>query len=194
MIAAALPNKDVAIILPNAMTADAATVAPTKRGRKAWLIALAVVVAVVTIALLTNAPKPEPVKVWFVRATNVAGVKRLVFEGTNGTGRAVEVFAVAATGAPRQEKVIYGADPVGMDGYAASAAGTPFTLTLKAPPKDASYHVVWWVDDKIDPLTRWERFRWGCRDFFRAHGMYRIAGRFMPKAKEHYIPSSEIKE
>src|SRR5689334_285329 len=84
------------------MTADAATVAPTKRGRRAWTIALAVVVAVVTSALLANAPKPEPVRVWFVRATNDGGVKRLVFEGTNGFPRPVEFIAGVGTGTIRQ--------------------------------------------------------------------------------------------
>src|SRR5438874_1098411 len=85
LIAARLLNKTVASILADAMTADAASSQPRKRGWKAWMLGLACVVAVATIALLANAPKPEPVKVWFVGYTNVYGRKCLVFAGTNGT-------------------------------------------------------------------------------------------------------------
>ena len=65
------------------------------------MLGLAGVVAVVTIALLAIAPKKEPVRVWFVRATNEAGVKKLVFEGTNALTREVTFSAYVVPGVMR---------------------------------------------------------------------------------------------
>ena len=190
----ALPNKGVISILAGAMSADAATSAPTKRGRKAWLIALAVVVAVVTIVFLANAPKREPVKVWFVRATNEAGVKMLVFEGTNAFPRHIFLGAAVVTGAIHQAKRpdIYSSYDRGTNPYV--AAGTNFYFTLNAPPKVIPYWVLWSSLDNPHVSTPWETLRWRCYDFLGTHGMPRLADHFAPSPNFHYIPSSEIKE
>src|SRR5690349_11070987 len=98
------------------MTPDELASPPRKAKWKRWAIALACVVAAATIALLASAPKPEPVKVWFVRATNEAGVKKLVFEGTNGLPCRVACFA-------------------GM--FPAASGGSA------GVPPSASYHEIW---------------------------------------------------
>ena len=167
---------------------------PTKRGRKAWLIALAAVVAVVMIMLLANAPKPEPVKVWFVRATNEAGVKKLVFEGTNGGKTEFRVSAdVVPVVVDHSNTTEIG--PPAWDGFGvAMAPGTSVVFTLKAPPKAMSYYVTWSYYGELKATTGWARFRIACFNFFRAHGMPRLAWRFAPRAKFHTIPSTEIKE
>ena len=167
---------------------------PTKRGRKAWLIGLAVVVAAVTIALLANAPKPEPVKVWFVRATNEAGVKRLVFEGTNGTGRKVVIFAAVFTGAvPDAKAPTVPSLPYNFTNSAVPTR-TSFCLTMVPPPNDATYYVEWVVLHEPADQTRWRRFRWACFDYASAHNMPRLAGLLLPNTETHMIPSTEIKE
>jgi hypothetical protein len=176
------------------MTSDAASTQPRKRTWKRLIVVLACVVAVVTIALLATPPKPEPVKVWFVRATNEAGVKKLVFEGTNGIPKRIEFVAVAVTGAIRQIKMPVGPDlPYsGTNNYA--SGGTIFSFTMKAPPKDVPYFVMWKFYDVESPKTRWWRFRVGCCNFLGAHGMPNVADRLFPWVEQHYIPSSEIKE
>jgi len=167
---------------------------PTKRRRKAWLIALAVVVAVVTIALLAILPKKKPVKVWFVRATNELGEKKLVFEGTNGIPRSIEFRACVVTGV-----TVYAQAPaVPYPNYDWTTdypgAGTNFYFTLKAPPKDVPYFVECGFRDVGIASTRWGRFRWRCYDFLFTHGMRRLAERFDSRHELQYIPSTEIKE
>ena len=167
---------------------------PTKRGRRAWLIGLAVVVALVTIVLLTNAPKQEPVRVWFVRATNELGEKKLVFEGTNGLPRGIAYSACVITGAIHHAEMSEEWTPYS-DGIKTNAAArATFTFALEAPPKDAPYYVSWWFEGTNGPTTRWGKFRMACFDFLGTHGMYGLANRFAPVVESHLIPSSEIKE
>jgi len=194
LIAARLPGKNVVIIVADAMTPDAASFQPRKRSWKRLIVALACVVAVVTIVLLATPPKPEPVKVWFVRATNVLGEKKLVFEGTNGSPREIVAFAVVVTGSAGSAKAPAGPVPSYDVSRAEAAVRTSFTLALATPPKDVPYRVMWWFDDIHYPQTREGRFRKACCYFFVNHGMPALARRFARKPDVHYIPSSEIKE
>ena len=167
---------------------------PTKRGRRAWLIGLLCVVALITIVLLANAPKPEPVKVWFVRATNEGGVKRLVFEGTNGmrTGISATAWLAAAGGSgsntasrfTNREEVT----------NRIVAAGTGFDFSLEAPTKNVPYIVVWYFYDDPPFQTRGQRFRFRANTLFRAIGMPRLAERLFSTTHRHIVPSTEIKE
>jgi hypothetical protein len=152
------------------------------------------VVAVVTIVLLATPPKPEPVKVWFVRATNYPDHKRLVFQGTNGTLERIELDAYAITGAVRHVSTMAGLGPTYHYTSAGVAAGTNFYFALEAPPKDVPYFVMWQFREMGGVSMPWEGFRWRCFKFFYAHGMHRLARRFEPTPEEHYIPSTEIKE
>ena len=77
---------------------------------------------------------------------------------------------------------------------ASAAAGTNFTFTLDAPPKDVPYYVEWVPYYNSRPATRWERFRMGCFYFFSAHGMPVLARPFAAPLEKHYIPSTEIKQ
>ena len=167
---------------------------PTKRGRTAWLIALAVVVAVVTVVLLATPPKPEPVKVWFVGTTNEGGVKRLVFEGTNGMPTQIEFTVCVATGVVYNGDTVVDWRNVYSEDIVTSNSGAKVHLAPLAPPNDASYCVMWWFKDALHPTPRWEGFRWRCNEFLSAHGMPRLAARFVPAPKTHYIPSTSIKE
>jgi hypothetical protein len=170
---------------------------------------------VTTIALLAIAPRKEPVRVWFVRFTNSAGFKllvsqgsngipihtirpagyeQLVFEGMNGLSRQIEFSASVFTGAIPQAKAPVGSRTIYDWTMEYPAAGRSFSFTLDAPSNDVPYYVVWEFHDNTRALTRWGRFRMGCYNFFRTRGMYWLAGRFIPKTKAHYIPSTELKE
>jgi len=162
--------------------------------RRAWLIGLAVVVAVIATVLLAIPPKKEPVKVWFVRATNELGVKKLVFEGTNGIPREIEAFANVLTGTVDPTKTPPGPDPVYDWTNATVSAGTNFYFALKAPQKDVPYCVMWQFHDIWSPPTRWGRFRVGCYLFFKDHGMPSLAQRFVSTLHVQSIPSTEFKE
>jgi len=158
------------------------------------LIALAVVVAVVTIALLANAPKQEPVKVWFVRATNEGGVKKLVFEGTNGMTHAITYFACVSTNSVRYARIPDSWGPYYDSNDSEAASGQSFTFALKAPPKEIAYSLAWTFYERGRPTMRVGTFGIGCYNFFRAHGMPALARRFEVRPDVHYIPSTEIKE
>ena len=163
---------------------------PTKRGRKAWLI----VVAVVTIVLLANAPKSEPVKVWFVRATNEGGEKKLVFEGTNGCSGRIIFSAYVVPGAPP-----HGTAPVFLvvadnSIFTHASARATFSFTLRAPANDVSYYVAWEYRDIVSHFSRWNSFRRECHNFFLRQGMDRAAKHFTSPTEPHYILSTEIKE
>jgi hypothetical protein len=142
---------------------------------------------VTVIALLTETPKKEPVAVWFVHSTNEMGEKKLVFEGTNGTSRPIEFISCVVTGEVRH-RGFYDASTV------CPSAGTNFDFTVKMPPKDAPYYVRWEVRDHPLFVRPWNRFRVACGNFFRAHGMPALAGRFYPTARWHYIFPTDIKE
>jgi hypothetical protein len=165
------------------------------------MVVLACVVAVITIVFLATAPKPEPVKVWFVGYTNVYGHKHLVFAGTNGTPREIAVFSCVVTGEILQVRTTIPdartLDRMLHDRFEArsgAAAGKGFDLTLPVPRKNVPYCVIWHVPD-MDPMaTRWGKLRWGCYNFFLDHHMPGLARRFVNCAELHYIPSSEIKE
>jgi hypothetical protein len=191
---ATLPATDFGTTLASAMSADELPSPPRKRRWKRLLVALACVVAVITIALLASAPKPEPVKVWFVRATNELGVKKLVFEGTNSIPREIRVFAFVLPAAMGDTNTLTGLPPDTGGGSIKVPPGERFTFTLEVPPRVTLYYVSWEFDDTARELTRWGRLQTGCYNFFSAHGMPRVAARFAPPAHTHIIPSSEIKE
>jgi hypothetical protein len=183
------------------MTADAATVAPTKRRRKAWLIALAAVVVVLTIVFLANAPKPEPVKVWFVGYTNYYGRKGAVFAGTNGTPIQTEVDSCIVTGEIWQVRAripnyqtLLATGGRRFEARTSTPRGECFRFTLPVPRKEVPYCVIWWVPDFMDPAWRYGRVRWACYNFLIAHHMPRLAQNLVPYEKLHYIPSTEIKQ
>ena len=162
---------------------------PRKRRWKAWMIGFACVVAAAAIVLLATPPRSEPVKVRFVRATNEAGVKKLVFEGTNAVPGEIWLEAELYIGSPgRGMPEFYDRAKV------PSKPGTNFYFPLKAPPRDGPYYVVWHFFDLRSLPTRWRNFRMGCWNFLDDHGMYALARPILPVAKDHYIPSSEIKE
>ena len=156
---------------------------PRKRRWKARLIGLECVVAAATIMLLASMPKQEPVKVWFVRATNEAGVKKFVFEGTNGMTREIGVFAYLITGGGR---------PGGDLSTSVGRARTNFQFALKAPPKDVPYVVEWYF--RGIPLTRWQKLREVVQVFFTTHHMPTLADRLAFSPEMRTIASSEIDE
>ena len=181
-------------ILAGAMSADAAISAPTKRGRKAWLIALAVVVAVVTIVLLATAPKPEPVKVWVVHVAGSPPHKVLILQATNGTARPIQLSIGVCTGATHPAKT-GGGVPMKHNAMSVQVAGREIGFySLLQPPKDTPYYVAWEFRPVWTPATRWEKCRTECCKFFYRHRMPRIGDRFLPTPRFHYIPSTEIKE
>jgi hypothetical protein len=169
------------------MTPDALPSPPRKRSWKVLIVALACVVAVITIVFLASAPKKEPVKVWFAGYTNLYGRKQLVFQGTNGSPRAITYFA----GVCRER--------TNNAGYYSTAAReealrASFTFTLDPPRKEGPYYVMWEFHEKWSPATGWERFRIGCENFFLTLGMGAPARLFGQHPHKHYIPSTEIKE
>ena len=193
-VAATLPTTNFGTTLASAMSADELPSPPRKTSRKRWAVALTCVVAVTMVVLLATPPKPEPVKVWFVRATNEGGVKKLVFEGTNGLTNRITYYAYLS---PRSKR--YVTTPGAWAPYYDLASGgkgpgESFTFTLKAPPKDVPYYVKWSFDDNPWHTTRSGGFRMACYNFLLTHGKFRLAEHFKPKVDFHYIPSSEIKE
>ena len=167
---------------------------PTKRAWKAWLIALAVVVAVTTIALLTNAPRKEPVKVSLIRAAGAPGHKVLILEATNGTARPIQLTIGVCTGATHPAKT-GGGRPMAHNGMSVEVAGRTTSLySLLQPPKDTPYYVAWEFRPVWTPATRWERCRMACLKFFLAHGMPAPAEHFAPARHVGHISSTDIKE
>src|SRR5689334_8163973 len=118
------------------MTAEELPSQPRKASWKRWIVVLAGVVAVIMIALLAIAPKKEPLKVWSVGSTNEWGVKKLVFEGTNGSSSEIVFFATANTGAVVQAKRPRPFRPPVDATIVRAAEGTNFNFTLKAPSND----------------------------------------------------------
>jgi len=76
------------------MSADVLPGPPRKTSWKLWVVVVACAAAVITIALLAIPSKPAPIRVWFVGTTNDAGVKKLVFAGTNGLATKVEILLI----------------------------------------------------------------------------------------------------
>jgi hypothetical protein len=183
-----------AIILSGVTTPHAPADPPRKTSWKRWIIATAGVVAVITIALLAIPPKPEPVRVWFVGTTNDAGVKKLVFAGTNGLATKAEIHAYSYTDEPNNRKLIDGLNPRDEDGYAIPRAGETFTFLLKAAPNGVPYRVRWEFHERRDKMTRWGEVREGVYGILRAHGMTALARPFAPGTRGPDIPSTEIKE
>jgi hypothetical protein len=165
------------------------------------MVALGCVVAVTTVALLSLTPKKEPVKVWFVRSTNELGTNKLVFQGTNGISGEIEYFACVITNSIRHTdprlrdpETLNEVRPFYSELTRRAASGETFYFNLEVPPKGTSYYLMWASDDRGQTATPWRRFRMVCYDFFRGHGMGRIAERFAPRIEMHYIPSTEFKE
>src|SRR5205814_6102746 len=119
-----------------AMTPDALPSQPRKRRWKAWILVLACVIAIALVALLLPAPTPQPGRIWFVRSTNVNGVKTLVCQGTNGTAGKVAFDAWFTTNLTAS----YRLDAIPTDDEDAARQSVPpgksFTFTLVAPPKE----------------------------------------------------------
>jgi len=167
---------------------------PRKASWKRWIVVLAGVVAVITIAPLAIPPKNEPVKVWFVRSRNEFGYKELFFQGTNTTRREIEFVSGLFTGVVNRATTRATSPPFYGWIIATAAVGTNSCFSLVAPSNDVPYCVIWEFHDSPRALTRWGRFRKGCHDFLNAHGMPALAERLAPTPKIHYIPSTEIKE
>ena len=167
---------------------------PRKASWKRWIVAVACVAAIALAALFLKAPVPEKVSVWFVGSTNVNGVKRLVFEGTNGLPRRIMYFAAVyptATDPTRTNGFpAFSVEPAGAEVH----AGEAFTFPLNAPGSDTNWMVAWWTWESEQPLTRWEETRMELNEFLRTHNMPAFADRLAVHAKVHIIPASEIKE
>ena len=88
-----MQKKRFATTLADAMTSDAASSQPRKRGWKRLIVALACVVAIALVVLFLKAPTREPVTVTFLRSTNYNGGKKLVFRVTNGLPRRINYVA-----------------------------------------------------------------------------------------------------
>ena len=176
------------------MTSDAASSEPRKRSWKRLIVVLACVVAVITIVLLANAPKKEPVKVWFVRSTNELGLKKLVFQATNGLPTDITLSAWVVTGETTHAKAPGYLIPSYGAFFPLLFAGRSSDFALDAPPNDVTYHVEWMFDDMGRVSMRREGLRSRCFKFFNTHGMPHLADRFVPKTEVHCIPSTEIKE
>ena len=167
---------------------------PRKAKWKRWAIALACVLAAATIALLASAPKPKQVKVWFVRATNEAGVKKLVFEGTNGRRGGIGLVVCIVPGVIGEHKNPDDGFQVLSWTNTTVARGTNSYFTLEPPAKGVSYYVAWSFYHTPPPPAAWVKFRVACWRYFSTHSMPRLARYFAFKAEMHYIPSTEIKE
>ena len=188
---------------------------PTKHRRKAWLIGVAVVGAVVTILLLANAPKPEPVKVWFVGTTNTPspdivlfpgqvhvpvpsidsrGYKHLIFRATNGSSSKIRLIVYLFAGEIGQTNAQAAARTPHAVTSSALAAGKSCDFALVSPGRGVPYYIEWNFYDVTAPSTRWRKLRWECYNFFCAHNMPRLANLILPPALSHFIPSTEIKE
>ena len=197
------------------MTPDELPSQPRKASWKRWIVVLAGVVAVITIVLLAIPPKEEPVRVWFVRATNSVGLKLIsfagsngvpvritrpagqrefVFEGMNGLSRRIEFSASLFTGTVPQAKVTAGSRTVYDWTINWPTAGTSFCFTLDAPSNEIPYYVEWEYRAVGLPMSRRERLRMECHDFFIAHGMRSLGARFRDPTYTRYIPSTDIKE
>src|SRR5947209_20095112 len=118
------------------MSSDAASSQPRKRAWKAWMLGLACFAAIALVALLLPAPTPQPARIWFVRSTNVNGVKTLVFQGTNGTAGKVAFDAWFTTNLTASYRLH--AIPTDDEDAARQSVppGKSFTFTLVAPPKE----------------------------------------------------------
>jgi hypothetical protein len=137
------------------MTSDAASSQPRKRSWKRLIVALACVVAIALAALLLPAPTPRPARIWFVRSTNVNGVKTLVFQGTNGTSGKVAFdawFTTNLTASYRLEAIPTDAEEVARQSV---PPGESFTFTLVAPPKEPASRLMWVCDGPELEPKRW---------------------------------------
>ena len=189
-----LPRKRLGTTLAVAMSPDELPSQPRKASWKRWIVVSAGVVAVIMIALLAIPPKEEPVNVWFVRATNEAGERRLVFEGTNGTAREGALLVGVIIGAaPYVETVETMGTPFDAK-RTHIAPGTKASITLKAPATNVSFHVVWAFQAGPRHATPWQRLDLACYNFFRRNGMPSLAKRFWPTPEFHYVPPFEINE
>jgi hypothetical protein len=176
------------------MTPDAASTQPRKRGWKRWTLALACVVAVVTIVLLATPPKPEPVKVWFVGSTNYNGIRTLHFKGTNGLPRATWYSASVVLTSVKKAQASGLAPVYHSPAFGLALSGGTFTFSLDAPPQGTEWCVTWASSGNDFAQTRWEGVREGCSAFLGNLGMRKLARRFSVPSHTHYIPSTEIKE
>ena len=192
--AATLPATDFGTTLASAMSADELPSPPRKTSWKRWAVALACVPAIIIVVLLFKAPTPAPARIWFVRSTNVNGVKTLVFEGTNGTAGKVAFdawFTTNLTASYRLEAIPTDAEEVARQSV---PPGESFTFTLVAPPKEPAARLMWVCDGPELQPKRWVRLRVDITDFLETHGMPALAARFATYPTGQIIPASEIKD
>ena len=189
-----LPKKRFATTLADAMTPDELPSPPRKASWKRWTLVLACVAAIALVALLLPAPTPQPARIWFVRSTNVNGVKTLVFQGTNGTAGKVAFDAWFTTNLTAS----YRLDAIPTDDEDAARQSVPpgesFTFTLVAPPKEPATRLMWVCSGPELEPKRWVGLRAECAAFLKDHGMPALAARFAPWPTGQVIPPSEIKE
>jgi hypothetical protein len=176
------------------MAPEALPTQARKASWKRWMIALACVLGIIAAALLLPAPIPEPARIWFVRATNVNGVKTLVFQGTNGTAGKVAFDAWFTTNLTASNRLK--AIPADYEDAARQSIlpGKSFTFSLVAPPKEPASRLMWCCSGPELEPKRWVRLRAECTAFFEEHGMPALAARFAPYSTGHILPASEIKE
>src|SRR5262245_24560551 len=176
------------------MTPDTLASPPRKISWKRWAVALACVPAIIIVALLLKAPTPAPARIWFVRSTNVNGVKTFVFEGTNGTAGKVAFDAWFTTNMSARYRL--NALPTDDEETARQSIppGQSFTFTLVAPPKEPATRLMWVCSGPELEPKRWVRFRADCADFLDGHGMPALAARFAPYPIRQVFPAEEMKE
>src|SRR5262249_50063650 len=154
-------------------------------------VALACVPAIIIVALLLQAPTPAPARIWFVRSTNVNGVKTFVFEGTNGTAGKVAFDAWFTTNMSAQYRLH--AIPEDYEDAARQSIppGESFTFTLVAPPKEPASRLMWVCSGPELEPKRWVRLRADVTAFLEDHGMPGLAARFAPYRTGQIIPAEE---
>src|SRR5215471_3566734 len=141
------------------MTPNEPPTPPRKASWKWWAAALACVLAIITVALLLKAPTPGPVSIWFVRSTNVNGVKTLVFQGTNRTSGLMYYAAYITTNLTASSFPGLSPDASQYPSSGIVSAGESFTFTFVAPLKEPAWRVAWrFAEPKAVP-TRWDNIR-----------------------------------
>ena len=187
------PVGEPGIILAYAMSSDQLS-PPGKRSWKRWILASACVLAIAVAVLFLKAPTRDPVSIWFVRSTNINGVKTLVFQGTNGTAGKIACDAWFTTNLPASYRL--NALPADYEDAARQSVlpGKSFTFSLVAPPREPASRLMWCCSGPELDTKRWVRLRAECADFLDGHGMPALAASIAPWSHRHYIPAADFKE
>ena len=167
---------------------------PQKTSWKGWTLALACVLSTAVVIYVLVPPATEPVMVAFLHATNYNGNKRLVFQLTNGTARAIYYNAYTTTNLTASSHPL--SPPVIYKGAASAlniAPGGTVTFSLPAPPREPAWRIVWWFGD-LRRMTPWDERRLRFSVFLWHHGMESLAGRIQPANRKHYISPADLNE